>query len=310
MAGYPGCVPETTVAELTACGRAQSTCRADRRSPGENQAASAGSRCQAADRRAGRAGGRVRVHRRSPRGTARGPRLYPASGGRGADRADRRDGPGQPGRGGVRRPHRQAALLRGVLRRRRGRRPRRRRGRAAVGSPGRRDHRHAVDRRGRQRAGDHAGAGDAGRRGRGHGGGVRALQHGRRGCGGAGRARGDPARPRSRRRRGKSRGVVRRMAGLFAVDAAGGGLVTTGFLSYYFAERYHAPVTDLGWLFFAVSAVQAVSVALAPRLARRFGLVATMVGTHLPSNVLLAAVAFAPTYGVAAAVTNAARYTV
>jgi len=111
-----------------------------------------------------------------------------------------------------------------------------------------------------------------------------------------------PERPgRARARLGKSRGVVRRMAGLFAVDAAGGGLVTTGFLSYYFAERYHAPVTDLGWLFFAVSAVQAVSVALAPRLARRFGLVATMVGTHLPSNMLLAAVAFAPTFGVAAA---------
>jgi MFS family permease len=94
--------------------------------------------------------------------------------------------------------------------------------------------------------------------------------------------------------------VVRRLAGLFAVDAAGGGLVTTGFLSYYLTERYHTSVVALGWLFFAVSVVQAISVALAPLLARRFGLVATMVGTHLPSNVLLAAVAFAPTFGVAA----------
>lgn len=106
---------------------------------------------------------------------------------------------------------------------------------------------------------------------------------------------------RARARLGRSKAVVRRMAGLFAVDAAGGGLVTTGFLSYYFAERYHVAVADLGWLFFAVSVVQAVSVALAPLLARRFGLVATMVGTHLPSNVLLAAVAFAPTFTVAAA---------
>ncbi len=105
---------------------------------------------------------------------------------------------------------------------------------------------------------------------------------------------------RARTRLGPSRGVVRRLAGLFAVDAAGGGLVTTGFLSYYFAERYHVSVVALGWLFFAVSVVQAVSVALAPLLARRFGLIATMVGTHLPSNVLLAAVAFAPTFGVAA----------
>jgi MFS family permease len=105
---------------------------------------------------------------------------------------------------------------------------------------------------------------------------------------------------RARSRLGPSRGVVRRLAGLFAVDAAGGGLVTTGFLSYYFAERYHASVVALGWLFFAVSVVQAVSVALAPLLARRFGLVATMVGTHLPSNMLLAAVAFAPALGAAA----------
>jgi len=105
---------------------------------------------------------------------------------------------------------------------------------------------------------------------------------------------------RARSQLGPSRPLVRRLAGLFAVDAAGGGLVTTGFLSYYFTERYHVSVAALGWLFFGVSVVQAASVAFAPNLARRFGLVATMVGTHLPSNVLLAAVAFAPTFPVAA----------
>jgi MFS family permease len=114
---------------------------------------------------------------------------------------------------------------------------------------------------------------------------------------GPGKVTGPGDRPRSRL--GRSRTVVRRLAALFAVDAAGGGLVTTGFLSYYFAERYHVSVVALGWLFFAVSAVQAISVAVAPLLARRFGLVATMVGTHLPSNILLAAVAFAPTFPVA-----------
>jgi len=98
----------------------------------------------------------------------------------------------------------------------------------------------------------------------------------------------------------ESGSVVRKMAGLFAVDAGASGLVTTGFLSYYFSERYHVPVASLGWLFFAVSVVQAISVAVAPVLARRYGLVATMVGTHLPSNVLLASVAFAPSFPVAA----------
>jgi MFS family permease len=101
-------------------------------------------------------------------------------------------------------------------------------------------------------------------------------------------------------RLGESRAVVRRLAALFAMDAAGGGLVTTGFLSYYFAQRYGVSVASLGWLFFTVSIVQAISVMLAPRLARRFGLVATMVGTHLPSNILLASVAFAPSFLVAA----------
>ena len=101
-------------------------------------------------------------------------------------------------------------------------------------------------------------------------------------------------------RLGESRAVVRRLAALFALDAAGGGLVTTGFLSYYLAHRYGVTVASLGWLFFTVSLVQAVSVMIAPRLARRFGLVATMVGTHLPSNVLLASVAFAPSFPVAA----------
>lgn len=98
-----------------------------------------------------------------------------------------------------------------------------------------------------------------------------------------------------------SRPVVLRLSTLFAVDAAGGGLVTTGFLSYLFALRYHVSIAALGWLFFAVTLVQAGSVLIAPRLARRFGLVATMVGTHLPSNILLASVAFAPSFPIAAA---------
>ncbi len=105
----------------------------------------------------------------------------------------------------------------------------------------------------------------------------------------------------ARARLGRSRRVVRRLAALFAVDAAGGGLVTTGFLSYFLLQRYGVDIAELGWLFFAVAVIQAGSVLLAPRLARRFGLVATMVGTHLPSNLMLAGVAFAPSFPIAAA---------
>ena len=98
---------------------------------------------------------------------------------------------------------------------------------------------------------------------------------------------------------GASRPVVRQMAALFAMDAGGGGLVTTGFLAYFFTQRFGASTVTLGWLFFTVAIIQTLSVLLAPVLARRFGLVPTMVGTHLPSNLLLAAIAFAPTLPVA-----------
>jgi MFS family permease len=145
-------------------------------------------------------------------------------------------------------------------------------------------------------------------------------------------------------RLGPSRAQVRRLAALFAVDAGGGGLVTASFLAYYLTVRYDATPQALGLLFFTTQLLQAVSVWVAPRLADRIGLVPTMVATHLPSNVLLAAVAFAPSFPVAvglllartclsqmdvptrqalvmavvepeersaaAAVTNAARYTV
>jgi MFS family permease len=109
----------------------------------------------------------------------------------------------------------------------------------------------------------------------------------------------DQRRTTGARHLGESRKVVVRLAALFAVDAAGGGLVTTGFLSYLFSQRYGVSVVALGWLFFFVTLVQAVSVLVAPRLAARYGLVATMVGTHLPSNLLLASIAFAPSFPVA-----------
>ncbi len=93
---------------------------------------------------------------------------------------------------------------------------------------------------------------------------------------------------------GPSRRNVFQLAGLFAVDAAGGGLITTTFLAYYFTTRYGASPRSLGLLFFTISLLQAFSMLIAPRLAKRFGLVWTMVGTHLPSNILLVATAFAP----------------
>jgi MFS family permease len=92
----------------------------------------------------------------------------------------------------------------------------------------------------------------------------------------------------------RSRHLVYRLAGLFALDSFGGGFVVQAFIAYWFAHRFGASPELLGLVFFAVGLLQALSFQLAVRLADRIGLLPTMVFTHLPSNLLLAAVAFAP----------------
>ncbi len=93
-----------------------------------------------------------------------------------------------------------------------------------------------------------------------------------------------------------SRSVVRRLASLFAVDSFGGGFVIQSFVAYWLARRFGATAGALGAVFFAVGVLQTASLLVAARVARRFGLLATMVFTHVPSNVLLAGVAFAPNW--------------
>jgi len=93
---------------------------------------------------------------------------------------------------------------------------------------------------------------------------------------------------------GESRPVVLRLAGLFAMDSFGGGFVVQAFIAFWLAERFHASVGVIGVTFFAIGILQTTSFLAAGPLAERFGLLATMVITHLPSNVLLVAVAFAP----------------
>lgn len=111
------------------------------------------------------------------------------------------------------------------------------------------------------------------------------------------------ARVEQRRRSGmvRSRGNVQRLAALFAVDAFGGGLVVQSFIVFWFQRRFGASVELMGLVFFGVGLLQGASSLAAPVLARRIGLLNTMVFTHLPSNVLLAAVAFMPSLPLAIA---------
>jgi predicted MFS family arabinose efflux permease len=87
---------------------------------------------------------------------------------------------------------------------------------------------------------------------------------------------------------------VARLAALFALDSFGGGFVVQSFVAYWLARRFDASPEAIGAVFFASGLLQAASFRVAVALAGRIGLLRTMVFTHLPSNVLLAAVAFAP----------------
>lgn len=98
---------------------------------------------------------------------------------------------------------------------------------------------------------------------------------------------------------GGSRGIVLRLSGLFSVDALAGGLVTQSLLALYFHLRFGASLSLLAALFFGANLLSAFSFLAAAPLARRFGLLNTMVFTHLPSNALLMLVAFMPTFPLA-----------
>jgi MFS family permease len=120
-------------------------------------------------------------------------------------------------------------------------------------------------------------------------------------------ARLEPAPPKTRTSPGRfgltrSRGPVLQLAGLQAVDALAGGFIMQSLLAYWFHVRFGAGPEALGALFFGTSLLSALSFLVATRVAERVGLLNTMVFTHLPSNVLLLAVPFMPSFGAAAAV--------
>ena len=91
----------------------------------------------------------------------------------------------------------------------------------------------------------------------------------------------------------RSREVVA-LSSLFALDAFGGGFVVQSFAAYWFYLRFGVNPETLGAIFFWANIFAGISALLASRLASRFGLINTMVFTHLPSNVLLILVPLMP----------------
>ena len=93
---------------------------------------------------------------------------------------------------------------------------------------------------------------------------------------------------------GASRGMVYKLAALFSLDAFAGGFVVQSLLALWLFERFGISLSAASLFFFWTSVLSALSYPLAGWLARRIGLVNTMVFTHIPSSVCLIAAAFAP----------------
>src|SRR3989440_133271 len=98
----------------------------------------------------------------------------------------------------------------------------------------------------------------------------------------------------------KSRSNVFRLSSLFILDAFASGLVVQTIIAFWFRQRFGTSLSTLGLLFFGASLASALSLPIAARLSRRFGLLKTMVFTHLPSQLLLLLVPLMPTFWLAA----------
>jgi len=93
----------------------------------------------------------------------------------------------------------------------------------------------------------------------------------------------------------RSRGVVLRLSSLFAIDAFAGGLVVQSMVAYWFNIKFGVQPAVLGSIFFGANILAGVSALSAAWIAKRIGLINTMVFTHIPSNILLILVPLMPT---------------
>jgi MFS family permease len=94
---------------------------------------------------------------------------------------------------------------------------------------------------------------------------------------------------------GQSRRMVYTLAGLFSIDAFAGGFAVQSLLALWLYQRFDLSVTAAGTIFFWTGLLTAFSHLAAARVAARFGLINTMVFTHLPANLFLILVPFMPT---------------
>jgi MFS family permease len=99
----------------------------------------------------------------------------------------------------------------------------------------------------------------------------------------------------------KSKEIVGKLSGLFAIDSFAGGFVIQSIVSFWFFTKFGVELTTLSHIFSIAGVLTAFSFLVAARLADKIGLINTMVFTHIPSNILIILVAFAPTLPLAIA---------
>ena len=93
----------------------------------------------------------------------------------------------------------------------------------------------------------------------------------------------------------KSKEIVTKLSGLFAIDSFAGGFVIQSIVSFWFFTKFGVELATLSYIFSIAGVLTAFSFLVAAKIADRVGLINTMVFTHIPSNILLILVAFAPT---------------
>jgi MFS family permease len=99
----------------------------------------------------------------------------------------------------------------------------------------------------------------------------------------------------------KSKQIVGKLSSLFALDSFAGGFVIQSIVSLWFFTKFGVDLTTLSYIFSIAGVLTAFSYLAAAKIADRIGLINTMVFTHIPSNILIILVAFAPTFPLAVA---------
>ena len=99
----------------------------------------------------------------------------------------------------------------------------------------------------------------------------------------------------------QSKQIVGKLSSLFALDSFAGGFVIQSIVSLWFFTKFGVDLTTLSYIFSVAGVLTAFSYLAAAKIADRIGLINTMVFTHIPSNILIILVAFAPTFPLAVA---------